>query len=111
MDESIYSLEQVERVLPFVYADTPQTVVHDSQKNLGDHSLALAIMSDVKTALTALPDHMKETLTQRFYLGLTFQEMADASGITKRGAKKRVDRAILELRRNLTRSQPGSINN
>lgn len=111
METSDYSAEQVERVLPFVYLDTPQTIVNEFEKHHGDHSLSLAIMADVKSALIALPEDMKETLTQRFYLKLTFQEMGDIAGITKRAAKKRVDRAILELRRNLTRSQPGSISN
>lgn len=103
VDDSAYSLEQVQRVLPFVYHENPQTVVSEFQKHHGDHSLALAIMADVRTALEKLPEHMKESLTQRFYLGLTFQEMGDAAGITKRAAKKRVDRAISELRRNLAR--------
>ena len=111
METSDYSAEQVERVLPFVYLETPQTVVNEFEKHHGDHSLSLAIMADVKSALIALPEDMKETLTQRFYLGLTFQEMGDIAGITKRAAKKRVDRAILELRRNLTRTQPGSVSN
>lgn len=91
-DDAPYTVEQVERVLPFVFEPQGHTT-----------DLVNAVMVDVKTAISWLPDDMKETLTQRFYYHYTFEQIGAKAGISKQAAQKRVEKAIQELRNNLSR--------
>ena len=104
MDDDPYTVEQVERALPYLFEETPQTTVHEhpGARWDGSHGLALTIMTDMRGAFADLPPQVQETLTLRFRDGLSFADMATLTGITKRAAKHRVDRAVRRLRDHLS---------
>ncbi|HEV8379278.1 MAG TPA: sigma-70 family RNA polymerase sigma factor [Tepidisphaeraceae bacterium] len=52
-------------------------------------------------ALVRLRANERQTILMHFYEGLTLRQMADQLGISKEGAKKRVNRALAHLRRSL----------
>jgi len=52
-------------------------------------------------ALVRLRASERQTILMHFYEGLTLRQMADQLGISKEGAKKRVNRALAHLRRGL----------
>src|SRR5438874_339931 len=52
-------------------------------------------------ALVRLRASERQTILMHFYEGLTLRQMADQLGISKEGAKKRVNRALAHLRRSL----------
>lgn len=108
--DNFYNPEMLERALPFVFEDTPQTTVLEnpvtgaveSRWSPDASNNAVAIMADIRGALYGLNFEIRETLELRFRDGLTFEELGELSGISKVGAKKRVDRAIERLSQSLS---------
>jgi RNA polymerase sigma factor (sigma-70 family) len=97
-----YSIAQIERALPFVFEDIPQSVavenpVTGAVNYHGEHSQALAVMTDIRGAFQDLPSEMKLVLQLRFRDGLTYQDIGDMSDMTLNGAKKRVRRAVTRM--------------
>lgn len=103
--DNFYNPEMLERALPFVFEDVPQTVAFEnpvtggveSRWSPGDSNNAVAIITDIRSALYDLNFEIRETIELRFRDGLTFEEIGELAGISKVGAKKRVDRAVQRL--------------
>jgi RNA polymerase sigma factor (sigma-70 family) len=102
---STYSIAQLERAMPFVFEDVPQSVSFENPVTgeastsgfSGDYGVALAVMTDIRGAFQDLPSEMKLVLQLRFRDGMTYQEIGDLSGMTLNGAKKRVRRALSRM--------------
>lgn len=104
-DDNFYDATRVARILPFIFEDVPQTVSAENpitgqtyaSPSPEDHGNAAAILADVSGAFYGLPKETQEVLYWRFRDGLTLQEISELAGISKVGAKKRVDRAVQRL--------------
>lgn len=102
---STYSIQQLERAMPFVFEDIPQSVAFENPVTgesstsgfSGDYGVALAVMTDIRGAFQDLPSEMKLVLQLRFRDGMTYQEIGDLSAMTLNGAKKRVRRALARM--------------
>lgn len=101
-----YSLEQIERILPFVFENLPtQSVVENPHNGAPlsspDHdrfNTAIAMAVDVRSAYHDLPAEIRSVLVMRFRDGMSYEEIGSLTGMTDRGAQKRVVRAITRLR-------------
>ena len=100
---NFYNVDLLTRALPFVFEDTPETVVAENpvtgQPVATPHEsgLAVAIMADIRGAFYGLNPDIRQTLEWRFRDGLTFEEIGELKQITKDGAKKQVERAVSRL--------------
>lgn len=106
---SSYSVQQIERALPFLFEGVPQSTIAEhpvtgepvSRGYSGDPGMALAVMTDIGIAFADLPQEMKLVLTLRFRDEMTYQEIGDMFGMTLNGAKKRVRRAVVRMQEHL----------
>lgn len=57
------------------------------------------IHDDIRRIIDALPDNQKEVLKMRFYQGLSFKEIAEATGTGINTALGRMRYAILNMKR------------
>ncbi len=102
-DGNFYSVELVERALPFIFEETPQTSVSvnpltgEAVSTPADPNLALVIMTDIRQQFYGLARDIRELLEWRFRDGLTFEEIGELRDVTKDGAKKQVSRAVRRL--------------
>jgi DNA-directed RNA polymerase specialized sigma24 family protein len=104
-EDNFYTPELLGRVLPFAFEDSPQTTVAESpvtgqtfaSGTPADFGNAVAILADVRGALYGLAREIREVLELRYRDGLTLEEIGELSGMSKVGAKKRVDRALVRL--------------
>lgn len=103
-DDDPYTIGQVERGLPFIFEDIPQTVLPEfgGESYKGSPGMALVILTDLRGAFQDMPEQVRETLTLRFRDGLTFADMGRLTGISGEAAKKRVTRAVRRLRDRLS---------
>jgi RNA polymerase sigma factor (sigma-70 family) len=103
--ENFYTTALLARALPFAFEDTPETLVVEnpvtgqtySSGAPEDFGNAAAIMADIRGALYGLNREIREVLELRFRDGLTLEEIGELAGMSKVGAKKRVDRALDRL--------------
>lgn len=101
--DNYYKPDMVERALPFIFEDIPQTTVRTNPltgEPVGvstEHDLALTILTDIKQAYWGLNPEVQQVLAWRFRDGLTFEEIGELKGITKDGGKKAVDRGLVRL--------------
>lgn len=101
--EDEYSLSVIERAMPFVFEDVPQTTIRVNPYNgapvdtLYDSGNALALLTDIKSAYVDMPYEVRHVLALRFRDGLSYQEIGDILGITDRGAKARVSRGVFRV--------------
>lgn len=103
--ENFYSAEMLSRALPFAFEDSPQTTVMENpvtgqsvvSGGPSDFGNAVAILADIRGALYGLNREIREVLELRFRDGLTLEEIGELAGMSKVGAKKRVDRALDRL--------------
>jgi DNA-directed RNA polymerase specialized sigma24 family protein len=101
--DNYYKPDMVERALPFIFEDIPQTTVNvnpvtgEPTSAPSDHDLALTILTDIKQAYWGLNPEIQKVLAWRFRDGLTFEEIGELKGITKDGGKKSVDRGVQRL--------------
>jgi RNA polymerase sigma-70 factor (ECF subfamily) len=63
-----------------------------------------ADMDDVMPHIENLPDIMREALVLRFWSGLSLEEVGQAVGCTTEAAKKRVQRALKQLKDSMSRA-------
>lgn len=70
-----------------------------SEGNIEDFIVDQQIKEDVKTLITLLPDLQREVLTMRYYLNLSFKEIAEKTGVSINTALGRMRYAIINLRR------------
>jgi DNA-directed RNA polymerase specialized sigma24 family protein len=102
-DDNFYNPDMVERALPFIFEDIPQTTVSvnpvtgEPVGNPEKFDEALNILVDIKQAYWGLNPEIQQVLAWRFRDGLTFEEIGELKGITKDGGKKSVDRAVQRL--------------
>lgn len=100
---NFYSVEMLERAMPFVFEAWPETTVRQNPKTGQtldrpvEFGNAIAIMADISGAFYGLPAEMIEVLEWRFRDGLTFEEIGDLRNMSKEGAKKLVARCLQRL--------------
>lgn len=102
-ENNFYTIPMVERALPFIFEDTPQTTVAQNPVTgapvsvPAEYDVALNLLTDIRQTFHGLNPDVKEVLAWRFRDGLTFEEIGELKGITKDGGKKSVDRAVVRL--------------
>lgn len=70
-----------------------------SEETIEDSIVRSQILSDVKRLVKALPDLQREVLEMRYYMDMSFKEIAEATGVSINTALGRMRYAILNLRR------------
>ena len=103
--DNIYTPEILDRAMPFIFEEWPQTTAlvnpvtgqAAASSNPQDHGNAVTILADITGAFWGLPADDRRVLSYRYEQPLTFSEIGELEGITKDGAKKRVDRALKRL--------------
>lgn len=104
--DAAYSVEQIERILPFVFedlpsqsvAENPHTGVPLSKPDHEQFETAIAMALDVRSAYHDLPAEIREVLIMRYRDNMSYEEIGSLTGMTDRGAQKRVLRAVVRLR-------------
>jgi RNA polymerase sigma factor (sigma-70 family) len=100
---NFYNRDLLDRALPFIFEATPQTTSNvDPQtgralESPSEFDTAVSIMADIRGAFYGLNRQIREILELRYRDGLTLEEIGEIQGITKDGAKKRLDRALSRL--------------
>jgi len=90
--DNYYSASMVERALPFVFEDIPQTTVVENPvtgqpEAVGtEYDLALTILTDIRGTFYGLNPELQPVLAWRHGDGLTFEEIGELKNITKDGA-------------------------
>lgn len=64
-----------------------------------DRIISDQIKDDVKMLITCLPDLQREVLVMRYYMNLSFKEIAEKTGVSINTALGRMRYAIINLRR------------
>lgn len=102
--ENYYNTDMLQRALPFVFEETPQTTVTIDPRtgaptyfDNAEFNQAVTILADIRGAFYGLNPEIRLTLEYRFRDGLTFEEIGELKNLTKDGAKKQVERAIERL--------------
>jgi RNA polymerase sigma-70 factor (ECF subfamily) len=67
--------------------------------NVEDRMVTSQIHADVKRIVQALPDSQREVLEMRYYRDMSFNEIADITGVSINTALGRMRYAILNMRK------------
>ena len=70
-----------------------------SEGTIEDAIVRRQILSDVKLLVQELPESQKEVLEMRYYMDMSFKEIAEATGVSINTALGRMRYAILNLRK------------
>lgn len=70
-----------------------------SEETVEDSIVRHQILSDVKKLVKSLPELQREVLEMRYYMNMSFKEIAEATGVSINTALGRMRYAILNLRR------------
>jgi len=70
-----------------------------SEDNIEEMMINDQIMSDVRNLVDLLPDDQKQVVMMRHYLGLSFKEIADQTGVSINTALGRMRYALINLRK------------
>ena len=70
-----------------------------SEETIEDAIVRRQILSDVKLLVQELPESQKEVLEMRYYMDMSFKEIAEATGVSINTALGRMRYAILYLRK------------
>jgi len=70
-----------------------------SEETIEDLIITEQIHEDVRYLIDELPDSQREVLKMRYYLNMSFKEIADATGVSINTALGRMRYAILNMRR------------
>jgi RNA polymerase sigma factor (sigma-70 family) len=98
-----YSEAMIRRALPYIFEETPVTEVRENPTTgqalfePAENSLALAIMTDIRSEYEGLSKSIRTVIQYRFRDGLTYEEIAELLGLTKEAARKSVARAVKRL--------------
>lgn len=101
--DNFYNAGLVERALPFIFEDIPQTTIAENPvtgepaSHSDQFDLALTILVDIKQTFHGLNPEIQQVLAWRFRDGLTYEEIGELRGITKDGGAKAVSRAVQRL--------------
>jgi RNA polymerase sigma factor (sigma-70 family) len=102
-----YTIEQIERGLPFIWQDRPQTTGHYSKAgSSADSTNALAVIADLSSAFYSLNRDWQTILEWRYRLELNLKEIGDLLGISDRAVSGRINRALARLQIELGGSSP-----
>ena len=97
-----YTIEQIERGLPYVWQERPQTIAVRHEVASGEGSTnAVAVVADLAFGFSSLNADYQNILKWRFQLSLTLKEIGELLGISDRAAKARIDRALEKLQQEL----------
>jgi DNA-directed RNA polymerase specialized sigma24 family protein len=100
---NFYTVELLDRALPYVFEETPQTlttvnpVTGKPEGSSAEPGLAMTIMTDVRAAYYGLNREIQEVLAWRYRDGLTLEEIGELRNLTKAGAGKSLERALSRL--------------
>ena len=70
-----------------------------AEQNVEDKMVAEQIEADVRRMIDFLPEEQSEVLQLRYYAGLSFQEIADQTGVSINTALGRMRYALINLRK------------
>ena len=70
-----------------------------AEQNVEDKMVAEQIEGDVRRMIDFLPDEQREVVQLRYYSGLSFQEIADQTGVSINTALGRMRYALINLRK------------
>lgn len=70
-----------------------------SEETIEDSIIRGQILSDIKMLVKSLPTSQREVLEMRYYMNMSFKEIADTTGVSINTALGRMRYAILNLRR------------
>lgn len=70
-----------------------------SDENIEDMLINDQILSEVRVLVEELPDDQKQVVIMRHYLGLSFKEIADQTGVSINTALGRMRYALINLRK------------
>lgn len=70
-----------------------------SEATIEDSIVREQILSDVKQLVLSLPDVQKQVLEMRYYLNMSFKEIAEATGVSINTALGRMRYALMNLRK------------
>jgi RNA polymerase sigma-70 factor (ECF subfamily) len=70
-----------------------------SDDNIEDQLIYKQITSDVRRLIEELPDDQRQVIIMRHYLGLSFKEIADRTGVSINTALGRMRYALINLRK------------
>ena len=70
-----------------------------AENNVEDRMVASQIEADVRRLVEHLPDEQREVVKLRYYSGLSFQEIADQTGVSINTALGRMRYALINLRK------------
>lgn len=102
-EDNFYTANLVERALPYIFEDIPQTAVAVNpvtgapNQVPSQFDVALNLLTDIRQTFYGLNPDIQQVLAWRFRDGLTFEEIGELKGITKDGGAKSVQRALVRL--------------
>ncbi len=70
-----------------------------AEQNIEDKMVAEQIEADVRRMIEFLPEEQREVVQLRYYSGLSFQEIADQTGVSINTALGRMRYALINLRK------------
>lgn len=70
-----------------------------SDKNIEEEIIQSQIESDIRSLLNRLPEDQKEVILLRHYVGMSFKEIADHTGVSINTALGRMRYALINLRK------------
>ena len=70
-----------------------------AERNVEDNIISEQIEADVRRLVEHLPDEQREVVKLRYYSGLSFQEIADQTGVSINTALGRMRYALINLRK------------
>ena len=73
-----------------------------SEENVEDLMINEQILNEVRDLVEELPDDQKQVVIMRHYLGLSFKEIADQTGVSINTALGRMRYALINLRKVIT---------
>ena len=76
-----------------------------SDENIEDVMISGQILSEVRELIKELPDDQKEVVMMRHYMGLSFKEIADQTGVSINTALGRMRYALINLRKIIEEKQ------
>lgn len=89
--------------LPMVYeVENARDIFNNvklSDGSIEDRMVYDEVMNDVSTLVELLPENQRQVVKMRHYLGLSFKEIADETGVSINTALGRMRYAILNLRK------------
>lgn len=102
-DDSPYTTEQIERALPYIFEDIPQTVAYENPDTgastyRGEPNRAVDLILDLRAAVDDLPEQVRETICLRFRDGLTNKQIGELVGISQEAARKRVHASVRRVK-------------